>query len=273
MATTPGAASRIIAGSGPAMEVRLIRHGIVDSTNERAFAAAAAGEGRHGDLHVAEGQSAGRGRRGRRWESAAGEGIYASLLLLPPAPLHRPVVLTMGAGLGVVETVRELGAVEAVLDWPNDVHVRGAKLAGILVEARGRPAERAVVAVGIGINVRQHGFPPALEAERPVTSFARLGLAVAVDGALAVLCRRLPLRIEEALTAGEGVAADYLSATGLAGRCVRARRGSEEIRGRLEGLSLAAGLSLRQPNGRRRSLPLEHVIALDLDAAGPPDPQ
>ena len=81
------------------MTLRVLRHGIVDSTSERAFAALADGSARHGDVHVAEGQSAGRGRLGRLWASAPGEGLYASLVLLPGPPyrfaeggwrLHRP---------------------------------------------------------------------------------------------------------------------------------------------------------------------------------------
>jgi BirA family biotin operon repressor/biotin-[acetyl-CoA-carboxylase] ligase len=247
------------------MELRLLRHGVVDSTNECAFTSAETGEGRHGDLHVAEGQSAGRGRRGSRWESTPGEGVYASLLLLPSPEELRPTVLTMAAGLGVLETVRELGATDARLKWPNDVIAREAKLAGILVETRGLPGPEPVVVVGIGINVRQRAFSAELEDERPVTSLLRQGIDAGVNEVLGALCRRLPRRVQQAFSAESEILADYLPATTLADRLVRARRGEEILRGRLEELSLDRGLVLRRTDGAILSLALEHVTALELD--------
>ncbi|NOT31225.1 MAG: biotin--[acetyl-CoA-carboxylase] ligase, partial [Planctomycetes bacterium] len=181
------------------MSSRLFQHGIVDSTNERALAAIASGEARDGDVHVAEGQSAGRGRLGRSWSSPAGEGLYLSLLLLPRAAPN-PAALTMAAGLGVLEGVRALGAEAARLKWPNDVLAsdeRGtdAKLAGILVETRGLDPLRPHAVVGVGLNVLQRAFPAELVRERAVTSLALLGLAVtraaALEGLLAARWPRL----------------------------------------------------------------------------------
>src|SRR5688572_13455030 len=184
------------------MELRLVRHALVDSTNERALAAIADGTARHGDVHMAEGQSAGRGRLGRGWASASGEGLYLSVVLLPSAPVV-PTALTMGAGLAVLEAARALGARRARLKWPNDVLVEGAKLAGILVEARGTAPPHGTApshaVVGIGLNVRQRAFPPELEAERPVTSLARLGFAHDLDEAAAALLARLAPRLAAAL--------------------------------------------------------------------------
>src|SRR5688572_12997594 len=195
--------------------MRVLRHGVVDSTNERALASVADGSARHGDVHVAEGQSAGRGRRGNAWASARGEGLYLSLVLLPAAP-PRPVALTMGAGLAVLEAVHALGARAASLKWPNDVLVGDAKLAGILVEARGLHPAHAVV--GIGLNVRQREFPGELERERAVTSLARLGLACSLEDALATLLVRLAERMETACARPEEVARAYAEALGLVGR-------------------------------------------------------
>ena len=251
------------------MELRLLRHGLVDSTNERAFAAAEAGEARHGDLFVAEGQTAGRGRRGNRWESAANEGVYASLVLMPAPAQWRPTALTMATGLGVLETVRELGAHDARLKWPNDVIAREAKLAGILVESRGVSGPSPLAVVGIGINVRQRSFPDELQQDRSATSLLRQGIDFSVNEVLGALCRRLPRRMGQALSTGAGIAADYLAATGLAGRLVCATRGVDVLRGRLEELSLERGISLRHEDGTLSLLPLEHVTALGLDAGGP----
>ncbi|HVS19810.1 MAG TPA: biotin--[acetyl-CoA-carboxylase] ligase, partial [Planctomycetota bacterium] len=116
---------------------RVLHHEIVDSTNERAFAALAAGTALHGDVHVARGQTAGRGRRGARWVSSAGEGLFASLVLLPAPPAPPAPAITMFAGLALLDALHELGLVRARLKWPNDVVVGDAKLGGCLVESRG----------------------------------------------------------------------------------------------------------------------------------------
>jgi len=102
-------------------------------------------------LLAADEQTAGRGRRGRRWHSPASSGILFSLAL----PMRRPVRelggLSIVAGLAAVRALRALGATEVALRWPNDLLVRGAKLGGILVETRAQGAGSAAV-VGIGIN-------------------------------------------------------------------------------------------------------------------------
>ena len=244
---------------------RLVRHDLVDSTNERALAAIAAGSARHGDVHVAEGQSAGRGRLGRSWVSARGEGLYLSLVLLP-ARAPNPAALTMGAGLAVLESVRALGVREALLKWPNDVLApagkgRAAKLAGILVESRGLDPARPHAVVGVGLNVLQREFPPELETERAVTSLALLGLDSSRERALDVVLAHLAPRLELACREPERIAADYARESDLLGRAVRVRRGTSELTGRLESLTLA-GLELVLDGGPTL-VPLEHAQAVE----------
>src|SRR5688572_32156321 len=112
------------------MEFRIFEHDLADSTSEMAFRALAAGTARHADLYLADEQQAGRGRRGSSWFSPAGAGLYASLVL-KPARVLEPAATTMGAGLAVLATLRELGLARAQLKWPNDLLVDGAKLCGI----------------------------------------------------------------------------------------------------------------------------------------------
>lgn len=129
----------------PGAEVRVL--GRCTSTNTLLLA----GDIERAVLLAADEQSAGRGRRGRRWHSPAGTGVLFSLAL----PLRRPVRelggLSVVAGLAAVRALRALGAAEVALRWPNDLLVRGAKLGGILVETRARGAGSAAV-VGIGVN-------------------------------------------------------------------------------------------------------------------------
>ena len=114
---------------------RRYAHGVTDSTNERALAEMAEGTARDGDWHVADEQTAGRGRLGRKWHSPAGQGLYLSLVHCPSEPLPAAAA-SMAAGLALLDTLNTLGVIEAKLRWPNDVMVQGAKLAGIDVALR-----------------------------------------------------------------------------------------------------------------------------------------
>ena len=99
-------------------------------------------------------QTAGRGRRGRRWHSPRGHGALFSLGLPLSRPAHALGGLSIVAGMAVVRALRGLGAAEAALKWPNDVLVRGAKLGGILVETRAQGKGSAAV-IGVGLNHRK----------------------------------------------------------------------------------------------------------------------
>jgi BirA family biotin operon repressor/biotin-[acetyl-CoA-carboxylase] ligase len=244
------------------VEIRVLRHELVDSTSERAFAELAAGRARHGDLHVARGQSVGRGRRGRSWHSATDEGLYASLVLLPPPPPLAAVALTLAGGLALFDTARALFRADPglQLEWPNDLVLGGAKLAGVLVETRGLDPQRPHYVVGLGINVRQRSFPAELSAERAVTSLALCALELPVERVLEELCKALPERFEQARRADNRLARDWLAATGLSGRSVRVDVGGAHHVGLLATLDLTE-LELESPRGRAR-FPLELVQAL-----------
>lgn len=104
-----------------------------------------------GTVVVAEEQTAGRGRRGRGWDSAARAGLWWSLLLRPTVPVDRIGWLPLVVGVAVARALRARAGLDARLKWPNDVLIDDGKVAGILAE---RLADGAVV-VGVGINVDQ----------------------------------------------------------------------------------------------------------------------
>lgn len=102
---------------------------------------------------VAEQQTAGRGRRGRQWASPFGENIYYSLLLRVEGGAAQLEGLSLVVGLAVLRAIQELGVVGGGLKWPNDILVSGKKIAGILLELSGDPADVCHVVIGVGINV------------------------------------------------------------------------------------------------------------------------
>ena len=133
-----------------------------DSTNIQAKAGGEKGEP-HGTLYVAESQSAGRGRRGRRWESPAGESIYMSLLLRPEFPPVKAPMLTLVMALAVARALREQTGVDVQIKWPNDLVVQGRKICGSLTEMSIEMTWINYVVIGIGINVNQNEFPEELK--------------------------------------------------------------------------------------------------------------
>jgi len=134
-------------------------HDRVGSTMDLAHAAAEAGAPA-GTLIIAEAQAAGRGRGGKRWESQPGRGLWMTLIERPRSN-HGLDVLSLRLGLQVAEELDAFANGSGVrLKWPNDLHLRGRKLGGILVEARWRDQRVDWVAIGIGLNVT---VPPDLE--------------------------------------------------------------------------------------------------------------
>ncbi len=124
----------------------------VDSTNAEALRSI--GQGNSAPfLVLAERQVSGRGRRGRKWVSPFAENLYYSLVLRIDGGMRQLEGLSLVVGLAVMQTLRSFGVVNAGLKWPNDVLVGNKKIAGILLELIGDPADVCHVVLGIGINV------------------------------------------------------------------------------------------------------------------------
>lgn len=104
-------------------------------------------------LLAAESQTAGRGRRGRRWYSAPGLGVTFSLARRIGRPAGELASLSLVAGVAAVRALRALGAGQVALKWPNDLLSDGRKLGGILVETRTQ-GRSSLAVIGIGVNCR-----------------------------------------------------------------------------------------------------------------------
>lgn len=212
----------------------------VDSTNVVAFRLAVEGA-EHGELVLAEQQTQGRGRRGRTWVSPRRLNLYGSFILRPELPPQRAPELTLLAAVAVAESLRA-GGVPADIKWPNDLLVRGRKVAGILTELSADPDRVLFVVLGIGVNLNasREDFPPELadiatsvllETERPVSR--------------AAFAAGLAKRLE-----------DWLD--------VHAAQGFEPIRERWRALSATLGQEVLVTSERREL----RGVAVDIDADG-----
>jgi BirA family biotin operon repressor/biotin-[acetyl-CoA-carboxylase] ligase len=239
--------------------VRLLAYDEIDSTNAEALRLLRAGE--RGPLWIAaERQSAGRGRRGRRWVSVPGN-LHASLLLTDPGPAEHWPQLSFVAALAVHDAVVELAPeIRPMLElkWPNDLLLSGAKVAGILIEGEGREEEGAV-AIGIGINCTAH---PA-EAAYPATDLAAGGASVTAAALLAALSVKMSGRLAQ-WNSGNGFAtirADWLARAAGIGETIRVGLADRELAGRFEGLDDAGGLVLVAPDGGKTVVAAGDVVA------------
>ncbi|WP_433347286.1 biotin--[acetyl-CoA-carboxylase] ligase [Micromonospora sp. CA-111912] len=240
------------------------------STNADVAEAAQAGEP-EGLVVVAERQTAGRGRRGRSWQSPPRAGIATSVLLRPgeavaergwpPAPASGYGWLPLLAGVALVETVARLAELDAALKWPNDLLVGDAKCAGILAEAVPGPApdRPTAVVLGIGLNVTLGaGELPENPTGLPATSL-RLAGATATDRdpLLRALLRSLADWYDRWRSAGgdaqaSGLRDAYLAACATVGRPVRVLLpGGDEVTGTATGVDPDGQLIVDTPAGPR----------------------
>lgn len=138
---------------------RILRFETVTSTNDVAKEMAKSGEP-EGTVIVADRQTAGKGRLGRNWVSRAGEGLWASIILRPAMSLERASLLTMATALAIRRVLEKDYSLKAAVKWPNDVLIKGRKVAGILAEAGYMPTEPYVI-LGFGVNTASKDDFPA----------------------------------------------------------------------------------------------------------------
>jgi BirA family transcriptional regulator, biotin operon repressor / biotin---[acetyl-CoA-carboxylase] ligase len=148
------------------------------STND-AILQIATPDSKEGLVLFAEHQTAGRGQRGNRWESAAEKGLWFSVLLRPVIELKRSPLLTAWAAQTISETIENEFSLKTTIKLPNDVQIERRKVAGVLVEMRAHEKARHSAIVGIGINVNQalEDFPKELHS-RAISLALALGRQV-----------------------------------------------------------------------------------------------
>lgn len=156
---------------GSVLGQRIHHYFKIASTNTAAMEAAAAGE-TEGTVFLTEEQVAGRGRGSHGWHSPKSTGIYCSVILRPALAPADALLLSLAAGLAVVEAVHQVGAKHGEagqahpdLRWPNDVLLNGKKFCGVLIELTAETTRVRHAVVGIGINVNQASFPEELKHE------------------------------------------------------------------------------------------------------------
>ena len=228
-------------------------HDEIDSTNEEARRLAARGE--TGPLWLtAARQTAGRGRRGRAWESPGGN-LAATLLIRPERGQSEWAQLSFAAAVAVSDMAARFAPdAHIALKWPNDVLANGKKLSGILLET----AAGQGLAIGIGVNLAHHPE----DTEFPATSLAGLGVKPpSTEDALATLAAGFAKWYEVWRAEGFAVIREawLARAAGLGSR-IRARLATEERSGMFEGIDENGALLLNEGFGRASVLPAADIF-------------
>lgn len=135
----------------------------IDSTNTKAQELAEKGYP-SGTLVVADKQIAGKGRRGRNWESPSGCGIFMTLMLKPDINPNNASMLTLVSALAVAKALADITGKDAKIKWPNDIVIDGRKVCGILTEMSAQFDYINNIVIGIGINVNNSSFPEEISA-------------------------------------------------------------------------------------------------------------
>lgn len=219
-------------------------HDKIGSTNDEARRLAQEGAP-HGTVVHADEQTAGRGRMAHKWFSPAGN-LYISILLRTGQPAGRTAELSFLAALAVADTVEALlpRQTRAMLKWPNDVLVSGAKIAGILLEQ----VDDAIV-MGIGLNVLE---APTNAAYKTTTIVANGGIA-SVDGARDILLASLGRHLGVWRTDGfDPIREQWLGRSYPIGAAIKVNAEGQPVAGHFAGLDMDGALLLDTPQGRRR---------------------
>ena len=236
----------------------------IGSTNSHARELAERGAS-EGEIIIAESQTHGRGRLGRRWESPAFVNLYLSVILRPRLAPRQAPQITLTAAVALVEAVGSFLPRPASIKWPNDILVDGKKLAGILTEAACDAERIAYVVLGIGLNVNYQVDAMPDELRQRTTSIAALtGKNVSREAVLARLIQHLDRCYGELEESGfESLRSRWQAYFAWRGRRVQAEVGDQKVIGMAQGIDGEGALIVEDEQGRRRRIVAGDVLLLE----------
>lgn len=244
-----------LSGKG-AFGCRIVSLPSVDSTNEEAKRQGDAGAP-HGSVFVADEQTGGKGRLGRRWVSAPGSGLWFSILLRPDVLPSEITGITLLSAVAVCRGIQALTGCEARIKWPNDVVIGTKKVCGILTELSAEMEHVHYLIPGIGVNTSNGAFPPELS-DRATS----LKMETGQDIRRAVLLGKILEEFEE-LYNRYGVSSfpeEYRSLCVSLGRPVSLQRGGRKLTGTAVGIAPDGALLVRTQEGEEIAVTSGEVV-------------
>lgn len=234
------------------------------STNTRARELAERGA-QEGEVVIADAQTQGRGRLGRRWESPARRNLYFSILLRPTlAPAHAAQI-TLMAAVALAETLDFFIEPAAEIKWPNDILVGGRKLAGVLTEAACSAdiIEHVILGIGVNVNYRREEMPEDIRV-RAISLADLSGGFVARENVLARLIHALDRCYGVLEQSGfDALRTRWEARFALRGKRVRVEHLDQMIVGRARGIAADGALLVEDESGSLQNVYAGDVIALE----------
>jgi BirA family transcriptional regulator, biotin operon repressor / biotin---[acetyl-CoA-carboxylase] ligase len=253
---SPLRASRIAAGrKRPGFrEVHVL--GIVSSTNEIAQGLVARGA-KPGCVVIADGQTAGRGRRGAAWVSTPGSGLFLSAVAARPRAGEAPL-LAGAAGVASAQAIRSATGAACRIKWPNDLWVEEHKVGGVLIEVAA--GERPLAVIGIGITLR---LPEGVERSGAAAPLSGLEELLSSEVSREALASAVLDGLDETLALAAGdqdeLGKRYRALDALESREIVAEHGGGTVAGRVVDVDLFAGIEIVTADRTRRRLKPEHA--------------
>lgn len=220
---------------------------IIDSTNSELMRRVAAKQPlESGTVIVAEMQQAGRGRRGRVWQSPFGANLYYSYYWRLDDGLQAAMGMSIAVGLAVYDTLKALYQLDIELKWPNDIYLNKEKLAGVLVELDGQPQGPCQLVIGIGINLQ---MPQSVshQIDQAWTDLSQHTSQLNKNKLVAHLTYHLEQRLAQYSETGlQNMYQQWNTLDAFAGQCVELNTGHRSWRGICEGIDMQGGIRIRQ---------------------------
>ena len=246
MASTAPSAKLDIAAIRSRLKGRDVEYFATIDSTMRAASEGSRKECPAGTVFLAERQTKGVGRMGRRWHSSPGDSLTFSMVLRPRMGTEKMPVLTLAVGVAVTEAVEEVTGLKGDLRWPNDLLFEGRKVCGVLLEL-----QRDSVSVGVGLNVNQQEFPKELAETATSLLLAGGGKPQNREDLICAIVPRIEQLCELLVTEGARPILDLFESHSsfVKGRLVQVDHDGQVVKGTTVGLDPSGFLRLRTEDG------------------------
>ena len=238
----------------------IICHEQLASTNLTAMELGEAGA-IEGLVVIAEQQTAGKGRLGRRWESPASVNLYLSVLLRPAMPPWEVPRLTFLSAVAAARALQDVTGLKVEVKWPNDLLVNGRKIAGLLNEmsAESDAVHHVVLGIGLNINMTAEQFPPDLRYPATSVRLEKGSSTSRLDVVVALLEHFDRLYAEFQSCGMKPIRQAWQELFAMLGNRVRVELGAASLTGVVAGIDEEGALLLQLPDGK-----IEKILAGDV---------
>jgi BirA family biotin operon repressor/biotin-[acetyl-CoA-carboxylase] ligase len=233
----------------------------IDSTNSKAYELALDGA-EEGEVVIAESQKMGRGRMGRQWFSPPFLNLYLSVILRPKIPPHQASLITLVAAVATAEAIQKSFGLNPLIKWPNDILLKGQKVAGLLSEIHSEMDRIHFVILGIGVNLNMDRKMFSKEIRNVATSLKReMGQAISRKTFLQALLQELEVWYEIFLKEGSApVLKAWRDRAQIKGRPVKITAFGDALSGIAIDIDSDGALILETEGGERK-----RVVAGDIE--------